>query len=245
MPEKSGYTLQDIESYARAICPAAFAIVNDVGKYTFVKNLFVRKNGSTFWEPALHVGYLDREAYGDCWYAVCDPFDGGIAMYHGRPDDKLTPAGDPFSQPTTVNNISDTVYPFSLAMKHPLSKAKNEGDRETARKERRARLLLLVEFAHLLTGRKKHMGLVTSHGRNTLTEFAALCEVMQREKDRVAKKEARKPTSTTEVKSGQASAQDAKLKQNTRQAGSIPKQNLKRKAATDDEPHTSASQGTD
>lgn len=166
-------------------------------------------------------------------------------MYHGLPDHKLTPAGEPFSSPATVNNISDTIYPFSLAVNHPLSKAKDEGDRDTARKEKRARLLLLVEFAHLLTGRKKHMSLVTSHGRDILTEFVALCELMQREKDRIAKKEARKPTSTTEVKSGQASAQDAKLKQNTNQAGSVPKRDLKRKAATDDDPHTLTSQGTD
>lgn len=245
MPEKSGYTLQDIESYARASCPAVFAIINNISRFTFLKNQFVRQDGSTFPGHALHVGYLDRDAYGDCWYAVRDPLNGGIAMYHGLPGHKLTPAGEPFSSPAAVNNISDTIYPSSLAMNHPLSKAKDKGDRDVARQEKRVRLLLLVKFAHLLTGRSKHIDLVTPHGRDTLAEFVALCELMQREEDRVAKKEARKPTSTTEVKSGQASAQDAKLKQNTRQAGSVPKQDLKRKAATDDEPHTSASQGTD
>ena len=245
MPGIPGYTLQDVESYARASCPAGFAIINNISKFTFVTNQFVRQDGSTFQGHALHVGYLDRNAYGDCWYAVCDPLNSGIAMYHGLPDHKFTPAGEPFSYPATVNNISDTIYPFSLAMKHPLSKAKDEGDRDVARQEKRVRLLLLVEFAHLLTGRKKHIGLVNSHGRDILTEFVALCELMQREKDKIAEKEAGQTTSTTEVKSGQASAQDEKLKKNINQASSVPKRDLKRKVATDDDPHTSTSQGTD
>lgn len=133
MPEKSGYTLQDIESYARASCPAVFAIINNISRFTFLKNQFVRQDGSTFPGHALHVGYLDRDAYGDCWYAVRDPLNGGIAMYHGLPGHKLTPAGEPFSSPAAVNNISDTIYPSSLAMNHPLSKAKDKGDRDVAR----------------------------------------------------------------------------------------------------------------
>jgi hypothetical protein len=240
-----GYTLQDIESYARANCPAAFAIINNVSKYTFVRNLFVREDGSTFEGHALHVGYLDINAYGDCWYAVYDPLDGGIAIYHGWPDNKLTPAGEPFSHPATVKNVSDTVYPFSLAMNHPFSTAKDKGDRNTARQEKRFRLLLLVKFTHLLTGRLKHIDLVTPHRRDILEEFVALCELMQREKDRIAKKKAKEVTSTAAEVSVQASAQDAKPKQDIKHAGSLPKRDSKRKAATDDEPHTPISQGTD
>jgi hypothetical protein len=241
----TGYTLQDVDSYARASCPAAFAIINDVVKYTFVKNTFVRQDGSTFEGHALHIGYLDRKAYGDCWHAVCDLVDGQIATYHGRPGDKLVPAGEPFSRPATANNVSDTVYPFYLAMKHPLSTAKDEGNRTTARQEKRVRLLLLVEFAHLLTGRMKQMGLVTSQGHDILQEFVSLCELMQREKDRIAKKEARKVTSIPEKKSAQSSAQKAKPNESTKHAGSVPKRDLKRKATTDDGPHISTSQGTD
>jgi hypothetical protein len=241
----AGYTLQDLESYARANCPAAFAIINDVVKYTFVKNTFVRGDKSTFEGHALHVGYLDREAYGDCWFAVCDPLDGQIATYHGRPGDKLVPAGDPFALPATASNVADTVFPFCLAMNHSLSTAKDAGARSTARQEKRVRLQLLVEFAHLLTGRMKHMGLVTSHGRDVLQEFVSLCEVMQREKDRITKKSAKTVTGTTEKESAKSSTQKAKPNESTKNAESVPKRDLKRKAATDDGPHTSTSQGTD
>lgn len=238
------YNLLDIASYALANCPAAFRIVNDVSKYTFVRNLFVRDDGSTFEGHALHVGYLDRDPYGDCWYAVYDPFDRGIAMYHGRPDEELTPAGEPFARPTTANNISDTIYPFSLAMNHPLSTAKGEGNGVYARQQKRFRLLLLVEFAHLLTGRLKHIDLITPPGRSLLDEFVALCELMQRQKDMNAKRKAKKVTRTAEKRSVKASAQDAKPKQNTNNGGSVAKRDLKRKAVADDDSSTATSQGS-
>jgi hypothetical protein len=238
----AGYTLQYVESYARANCPAAFAIINDVVKYTFVKNTFVRGDESTFEGHALHVGYLDREAYGDCWFAVCDPSDGQIATYHGRPGDKLVPAGDPFARPATASSVADTVFPFCLAMDHPHLTAK---DNVTARQEKKFRLLLLIQFAHLLTGRLKHLELVSPHRSDILGEFVALCELMQRQNDRIAKKEAKKVARTAEEKAIQTSTQKAKPNESTKNADSVPKRDLKRKAATDDGPHTSTSQGTD
>jgi hypothetical protein len=237
----AGYTLQDVESYARANCPAAFAIINDV-KYTFVRNTFVRGDKSTFEGHALHVGYLDREAYGDCWFAVCDPSDGQIATYHGRPGDILVPAGDPFARPATASNVADTVFPFCLAMDYPHSKAKDD---VSTRQEKKFRLLLLIQFAHLLTDRLKHLELVSPHRSDILGEFVALCELMQRQNDRIAKKEAKKVARTAEEKAVQASAQAAKPNESTKHPGSSGKRDLKRKAVTNDEPHTSISQGTD
>ena len=172
-----------IESYARANCPAAFSIINDDDKYTFIRKTFVCQDGSMFQGDSLQVNKHQ------CLYADIHPYNRKVIFYLGKPGHDRFPAGK-ISPPERKifpdlaqvdNSITKLAYPFNLALEYPMQGSGNMSDRNSA--ETRFRLGLLVQFAYLLEGDLIYIEMATSYKRGSLEDFVALCEHMQRQKE--------------------------------------------------------------
>jgi hypothetical protein len=115
-------SLSDIESYVLSQCPTALEIINEDSQYAFSRRT-VRAGKRTFTADVLHVAYMHKQDSPDRAYAVRDPLNQEIVMYHGKPTETLAPAGDLYPDPDperAKKPITNIVYPFCLAEAHRL-----------------------------------------------------------------------------------------------------------------------------
>ena len=179
--------LENIESYAREHCPAAFAIINDDSKYTFIQKTFVCQDGSMFKGCPLQV---DTDQY---LYADIHPYNREVVFYlepdHDRPSTEMIwpPERKIFPDLAQVaNSTTKLAYPFNLALEDAFQVAGDMSDRNSA--ETRFRLGLLVQFAYLLKDDLSYIEMETPYKRGSIKDFVALCEHMQRQKELIAQR---------------------------------------------------------
>jgi hypothetical protein len=194
------YILYDqIEAYASARCPAAFAIVNDLNTYTFMRKFFFGKDGSYFRGDSLRVGSV-----GNCQYVYADihPNNREVVFYLGKPGHDVEPTGlmsvptrDIFPDLAQVATSNTKIkYPFSLALEDPLQGVSDMSDTNSLQ-ETRFRLGLLVQFAYFLKGDLDSIEFSTPYRHGSLEDFVTMCEFMQRQQELSAQRTAKKNTS--------------------------------------------------
>lgn len=235
------YTLHELRNAALQECPEAFAFVSDISKFALEERVIARPDRLIWDQPqqqlVLHLAFFHTSIHKDRVFAAINPSNSKIAIYHGKPGESLSPAHKLFPNPEKLQNfIVKFVEPFDLATEHPHVKS-NEEKRRIARKERRARTVLLAQWAFLLSGQIDYIEQTETIEGDLPREFISLCQHIQQQRQQaesralqaVEEKSSDSITNDFTIKS-MFDAQERRSQKNSSYAAGLLPGDLKRKA---------------
>jgi hypothetical protein len=202
-------TLRDLEAFTLERCALGLRILSDTRQYEFERKVVFQQSTMTAREcDLLYVGYYDDRP-NDRVYADLDYFTGQIVYYDGQKDVNISAASEAqkiYIKSSCFSKELTHIEPFS-AVGHPYSaKPSRRAPKNVFQAQNRNRLLLLIKFAYLLTGRVSSISQDSPEGCDVRDEFVKLCmAVMKREdakKKSAVKKEPVKPTNNLGGMSG-------------------------------------------
>lgn len=177
------YTLRELRDAALKECPEAFQLVSDINTYTFERRVSFRADLHFFEQDVLHLAFVQIGKSEDPVYAFINPVNSKVSILSGLPENGcLLPLPCPLTpDPNVMRNFTRFVTPFDHAVEHPLPRSHEEHDGYIARKEKNSRIVLLAQWAFLLTGRIGYIENTGVEESEILGEFVALCVHIHRQ----------------------------------------------------------------
>lgn len=218
MADPAHYTLRDLESFALERCALGLRILSDKSQYEFERKVIFQESTMTARESdLLYVGYYYSRP-NDRVYADLDYFTGQIFYYDGQKDMNISAASEARKiDPESASFAKELRHlaPFSEVATLNSARGSRRAPKTVAQVQNRSKLMTLIKFAYLLTGRVESISTRSQKELDVRDEFVKLCIIVQRHedgKDKAVKKEPVNPKNNlggTSGNSGQPTMHNA------------------------------------
>lgn len=183
------YTLPELRDAALRECPEAFQLVSDISTYTFERRICFLED--FFEQDVLHLAFFQTGKSEDLAYAFIEPANSEVSILSSLPKNGyLLPLPFPLiPEPYVMRHLTRFITPFDHAAEHPLPRSHEDShDGDIARQEKNSRIVLLAQWAFLLTGRIRYIENTGVNEGELIGEFVALCVHIHRQSKLAAEK---------------------------------------------------------